>query len=149
VRREGGAHVLGGSGEGEDLPVRLEAPGARWGGVEVVKAGEGLCADEIANSACTPGPPSLGLNGWFSSFVGESPPAAAPAQKSLLQLFRYSGRRSFVAAAGVGGGEPAGALSPRGSSSVRGCLYPRGRNRSLVCNDTLSAGVLFIAAVGA
>jgi hypothetical protein len=29
VCREGGAHVLGGSGEGEDLPVRFEASGAR------------------------------------------------------------------------------------------------------------------------
>jgi hypothetical protein len=96
VRREGGAHVLGGPGEGEDLPVRLEAPGARWGGVEVVAAGEGFSADEIANSACTPGPPSFGLNGWFSSFMGESPPAAAPARKPLLQLFRHPGRRSLL-----------------------------------------------------
>jgi hypothetical protein len=30
-----------------------------------------------------------------------------------------------------------------------GCSYPRGRNRSSVCNGTLSAGVLFIVAVGA
>ena len=147
--REGGAHVLGGSGEGEDLPVRFEVSGARWRGVEVVAAGEGFSADEIANSACTPGPPSPDLNGWFSSFVGESPSTAASARKPLLQLFCHPGRRSFVAAVGVGGGEPAGALSPRGSSSVRGCSYPRGRNRSSVCNGTLSAGLLFIVAVGA
>jgi hypothetical protein len=30
-----------------------------------------------------------------------------------------------------------------------GCSYPRGRNRSSVCNDTLNAGLLFIVAVGA
>jgi hypothetical protein len=30
-----------------------------------------------------------------------------------------------------------------------GCSYPRGRNRSSARNDTLSAGVLFIVAVGA
>jgi hypothetical protein len=30
-----------------------------------------------------------------------------------------------------------------------GCSYPRGQNRSSVCNGTLSAGVLFIVAVGA
>ena len=30
-----------------------------------------------------------------------------------------------------------------------GCSYPRGRNRSSVCNGTLDAGVLFIVAVGA
>jgi hypothetical protein len=55
VCREGGAHVLGGSGEGEDLPVRFEASGARWRGVEVVAAGEGFSANEIANSARTLG----------------------------------------------------------------------------------------------
>jgi hypothetical protein len=30
-----------------------------------------------------------------------------------------------------------------------GCSYPRGQNRSSVCNGTLSVGVLFIVAVGA
>jgi hypothetical protein len=30
-----------------------------------------------------------------------------------------------------------------------GCSYPRGRNRSSVCNGTLNAGLLFIVAVGA
>jgi hypothetical protein len=30
-----------------------------------------------------------------------------------------------------------------------GRSYPRGRNRSSVCNGTLSAGLLFIVAVGA
>jgi hypothetical protein len=30
-----------------------------------------------------------------------------------------------------------------------GCSYPRGRNRSSVCNGTLNAGLLFIMAVGA
>jgi hypothetical protein len=87
----------GGSGEGrsEDLLMRFGAPGARWCGVEVVAAGEGFSADEIANSACTPGPPSPDLNGGFLSFVGESPSAAASAQKPLLQLFRHPGRRSL------------------------------------------------------
>jgi hypothetical protein len=94
VCREGGAHVLGGSSEGEDLPVRFEASGARWHGVEVVAAGEGFSANEIANSACTPGSPSPGLNGWFSSFVSESPPVVAPARKPLLKLLRRPGRRS-------------------------------------------------------
>jgi hypothetical protein len=87
----------GGSSEGggEDLPVRFEAPGACWGGVEVVAAGEGFSVNEIANPACTPGPPSPDLNGWFSSFVGESPSAAASARKPLLKLFRHPGRRSL------------------------------------------------------
>jgi hypothetical protein len=78
----------GGRGEGgsEDLPVRFGAAGARCCGVEVAAAGEGFSADEIANSACTPGPPSPGLNGWFSSFVGESLSAATSARKPFLQL---------------------------------------------------------------
>jgi hypothetical protein len=67
VRHEGGAHVLGGSGEGEDLPVHFEALEAHWRSVEVVAAGASFSADEISNSACTPGSPSPGLNGWFSS----------------------------------------------------------------------------------
>jgi hypothetical protein len=54
-----------------------------------------------------------------------------------------------VAVAGASGGEPPGALSPRGPSNVGGCSYPRGQNRSSVCNGTLSASVLFIVAVGA
>jgi hypothetical protein len=88
----------GGLGEGgsEDLPVRFGAPSARWCGVEAVAAGEGFSADEIAYSACSPGPPSPDSNGWFSSFAGESPPAAASARKPLLQLFRRPGRRSLL-----------------------------------------------------
>jgi hypothetical protein len=56
----------GGLSEGgsEDLPVRFGVPGARWCGVEVAAAGEGFSVDEIANSACTPGPPSPWLE-WL------------------------------------------------------------------------------------
>jgi hypothetical protein len=55
-----------------------------------------------------------------------------------------------VAAAGAGDSGRPRALLPRGPSNVGGgCSYPRGRNRSSVCNGTLSAGVLFIVVVGA
>jgi hypothetical protein len=55
-----------------------------------------------------------------------------------------------VTAAGAGGGEPpVGVLLSRRPSNVGGCSYLRGRNRSSVCNGTLSAGVLFIEAVEA
>jgi hypothetical protein len=94
-RRAGGAHVLGGSGEGEDLPARFEASGVCWRGVEAVAVGEGFSTDEVANSARTPGPLSPGLNGWFSSSVNESPPAVAPAPKPLLELLRRPGWRSL------------------------------------------------------
>ena len=82
VRHEGGTHVLGrsrsrfrGEDGSEDLPVRFGAAGARWCGVggqvaavvgaEVVAAGEGFSTDEIANSACTPGP----LSPWLEWLV--------------------------------------------------------------------------------
>jgi hypothetical protein len=51
------------------------------------------------------------------------------------------GAEVVVAAAGAGSGEPPGVLSPRRPSNVGGCSYPRGRNRSSVCNGTLSVGV--------
>jgi hypothetical protein len=122
----------------EDLSVRFRAAGARRCGVggqvdaavgaEVAAAGEGFSADEIAYSACTPGPPSPGLNGWFSSFVGESLSAAASTRKPLLQLSERAAvsRLEFVVPQALRCG---------------GCLYPWGRNRSFVCNGTLSASV--------
>jgi hypothetical protein len=64
-------------------------------GVDMVAAREGFSANEIANSARTPGPPSPDSNGWSSSFVRESPSAAASARKPLLQLFHSPGRRSL------------------------------------------------------
>jgi hypothetical protein len=81
VRHEGGTRVLGwshsrshGEDESEDLSVRFGATCAHWCGVggqvdaavgaEVVADGEGFSADEIANSACTPGPPSPWLE-WL------------------------------------------------------------------------------------
>jgi hypothetical protein len=51
------------------------------------------------------------------------------------------GAEVVVAAARAGVGEPPGVSSPRRPSNVGGCSYLRGRNRSSVCNDTLSAGV--------
>jgi hypothetical protein len=106
----------GGLGEGgsEDLPVRFKAASACWCGVGVAAAGEGFSADETANSACTPGPPSPGLNGWFSSFVGESLSAAASARKPLLQLSCRPGRRLLPL------------LPERASASHQGFCRPAG-----------------------
>jgi hypothetical protein len=59
------------------------------------------------------------------------------------------GAEVVVAAAGAGIGEPPGVSLPRRPSNVGGCSYLRGWNRSSICNGTLSAGVLFIVAVGA
>jgi hypothetical protein len=41
--------------------------------------------------------------------------------------------------------EPVAPQAPR----CGGCSYPRGRNRSSVCNGTLNAGLLFIVVVEA
>ena len=130
--REGGAHVLGGSGEGEDLRAGFEASAA----------GDGLSADEMANSASSPGSPSPGLNGWLSSSVGESPSAVAPAPKPLLKLLRRPGQGLLSP---LPDQAVASRPSARGCSAgppiLWGCSYPRRRKRSSVCNGTLSASV--------
>jgi hypothetical protein len=143
VCREGGAHVLGGSGEGEDLPVRSEASGTRWRGAEVVAAGEGFSVNEIANSARTPGPLSSGLNGWFSSSVNESPRAVAPARKPLLKLLRRPGRRSSLLLPERATASHLSAFCcSAGPSPIEwGCSYLRRWNRSSVCNGTSNASV--------
>jgi hypothetical protein len=142
VCREGGAHVLGGSGEGEDLPVRFEASGARWRGAEVVAAGEGFSVNEIANSARTLGPPSSGLNGWFSSSVNESPHVVAPARKPLLKLLRRPGRRSsLLLPERATASHPSAFCCSAGPPIAWGCSYLRRWNRSSVCNGTLDASV--------
>jgi hypothetical protein len=139
VCREGGAHVLGGSVEGEDLPVRFEASGVRWRGAGVVAAGEGFSVNEIANSARTPGPPSSGLNGWFSSSVNESPHAVAPARKPLL---RRPGRRSsLLLPERATASHPLAFCCSAGPPIAWGCSYLRRWNRSSVCNGTSNASV--------
>jgi hypothetical protein len=121
VCREGNAHVLGGSGEGEDLPVRFEASDAYWRGVEVVAAGEGFSTDEIANSVRTPGPPSPGLNGWFSSSVNESPTRP----EAVAEAASSPGAEVVVAVAGSGGGgPPVGPQLLRGSPNLGGLFVP-------------------------
>jgi hypothetical protein len=125
-------HALGGSGQSEDLPARFEASAA----------GDGFSTDEIANSASSPGSPPPGLNGWLSSSAGESPSAVAPAPKPLLKLLRCP-RRGWLsllpdqAAAGRPSARDRSAVSP----ILWGRSYPRGRNRSSVCNGTWNASV--------
>jgi hypothetical protein len=113
-------------------------------GAEVVAAEEVLVADGVTATIRAPG---LRLFGFDS--------LSSPLEWGRGRGHCYSGVRTeaivaavwppraevVVAAAGAGGGEPPGALSPRGSPNVGGCSYPRGRNRSSVCNGTLSAGV--------
>jgi hypothetical protein len=130
--REGGAHVLGDSGEGEDLPARFEAS----------TAGDGFSTDEIANSASSPGSPSPGLNGWLSSSVGESPSVVAPAPKSLLKLPRRPGRGLLsLLPDRAAASRPSARDRSAGSPILWGCSYPRRRKWGSVCNGTLDASV--------
>jgi hypothetical protein len=113
-------------------------------GAEVVAAEEVLVADEIAAAICAPGL-------WIFVFVslssplewgrGRGPCCSRVCPEVIAAAVWPSGAEVVVAAARAGGGEPPGILSPRRPSNVGGCSYPRGWNRSFVCNGTLSAGV--------
>jgi hypothetical protein len=132
----------------EDLPVRFGAAGARWCGVggqvdaavgaEVVAAGESLSADEPVSATRGPTSGSLALMSGsrpLSGDANESLPAAASVPGPSLLLQRSLASRSEIAV-------------PQ-ALRCGGCSYPQEWNQSSVCNGTLSAGVLFIAAVGA
>ena len=133
----------------EDLPVRFGAAGARWCGVggqvdtvvgvEVVAAGESFSADETVSATHGPTSGSLALMSGSRPLSGDAneslPTTVSVLGPALLLLQRsLASHREFVAPQALRCG---------------GCSYPRGRNRSSVCNGTLSASVLFIVAVGA
>jgi hypothetical protein len=120
--------------------------------VEVVAAEEVLVADGITATIRAPDLRLFGFDSLSSPLErrreqGHCRSGIHP--EAIAAAVWPPGVEVVVAVAGAGGGEPPGALSPRGPSNVGGCSYPRGRNRSSVCNGTLSAGVLFIVAVGA
>jgi hypothetical protein len=131
VRREHGTHVLGRSHSrsrdedgSEDLPVRFRAAGARWCGVggqvdtavgdEVVAAGEGFSADEIANSACTPGPLSLWLEWLVLVLGGRELFRRNVCHEAVATAVLSPGTEVVVAAAGAGSGVPLGVRRPVG-----------------------------------
>jgi hypothetical protein len=124
----------------EDLPVRFGAACARWCGVggqadvavgaDVVAAGESFSAVEAVSAAYGPFSGSLALMSGsrpLSGDANESLPVAASVLGPWLLL-----QRSLVSCL-----ELVAPQAPR----CGGCSYPRGRNRSSVCNGTLSAGV--------
>jgi hypothetical protein len=76
--------------------------------------------------------------------------AVAFALRSSLMLFGLSEQKSsspLLERAAVS--HPSAFCCSTGPPIVGGCSYLRSWNRSSVCNGTLSAGVLFIVAVGA
>jgi hypothetical protein len=132
----------------EDLPVRFGAACARWcdiGGqayaavsADVVAAGESFSAIKTVSAAYGPTSGSLALMSGsrpLSGDANESLSVAASVLGPWLLLQRSLASRPEL-------------VAPQ-ALRCGGCSYPRGRNQSSVCNGTLSAGVLFIVAVGA
>jgi hypothetical protein len=128
----------------EDLPVRFGAPGARRCdvggqvdaavGAEVVTAGEvGFSADETVSATRGPTSGSLALISGsrpLSGDANESLPVAASVLGPWLLLWRSLASRPE-------------SVVPQ-ALRCGGCSYPRGWNRSSVCNGTLSAGVCLL-----
>jgi hypothetical protein len=113
-------------------------------GAEVVAAEEVLVADGITATIRAPGLWLLGFDSLSSPLEwrrGRGHCCSGVRPEAIAAAVWPPGAEVVVAAAGAGGGEPPGALSPRGPSNVGGCSYPQRRNRSSVCNGTLSAGV--------
>jgi hypothetical protein len=124
----------------EDLPVRFGATDARWCGVggrvdpavgaDVVAVGESFSADEPISATRGPTSGSLALMSGSRPLSGDEnkslPAAASVLGPSLLLQRSLANHQEFVAPQALRCG---------------GCSYPRGRNRSSVCNGTLSAGV--------
>jgi hypothetical protein len=75
--------------------------------------------------------------------------AAASALRSSLLLFGPSEQKSSSSLSErAAASHPSAFCCSAGPPIVWGCSYLRRWNRSSVCKGTLSAGVLFIAAVG-
>jgi hypothetical protein len=124
----------------EDLPVRFGATRARWCdvggqadadvGADVVAARESFPTVEVISAAYGPTSGSLALmygSRPLSGNANESLPVAASVLGPWLLL-----QRSLASCP-----ELVAPQAPR----CGGCSYPRGRNRSSVCNGTLSVGV--------
>jgi hypothetical protein len=82
--------------------------------------------------------------------VGEGKVAAASALRPSLLQFNHLERGSLsLLLEQATASHPSAFCCSAGPPIVWGCLYLRRWNRGSVCNGTLSAGVLFIEAVGA
>jgi hypothetical protein len=119
-------------------------------GAEVVAAEEVLVADEIAPPSALWASGSLALIACprpSSGDVGEGLVAAASALRSLLLLFGLpdGGRRRCYRSEHRRA--TWGFVVPQ-ALQCGGCSYLRGRNRSSVCNGTLSADVCSLRLLG-
>jgi hypothetical protein len=82
-----------------------------------------------------------GLSSPLERGRGRGPCCSSVRREAITAVVWPPGAEVVVAAAGAGVGEPPGVSLPRRPSNVGGCSYLRERNRSSVCNGTLSAGV--------
>jgi hypothetical protein len=94
--------------------VRFGAAGARWCGVEVAAAGEGFSADEIANSAYTPGPLSPWLEWLVLVLRGREPFCRSVCPEAVAAAVLPPGTEVVAAAVKAGDGEPLGVRCPVG-----------------------------------
>jgi hypothetical protein len=132
----------------EDLPVCFRAARACWCGVggqadaavgaDAVAAGESFSAVKAVSAA-------YGLTSGSLALMSGSRPLSGDANESLLVAASVPGSWLLLQRSLAGHPE---LVTPQ-ALRCGGRSYPRGRNRSFVCNGTLSAGVLFIVAVGA
>jgi hypothetical protein len=113
------------------VPPSTAAAGRCFSADEIVGASRGLTSNSTAFYSSSP----------LEWGRGRGPHGSSIRPEVIAAVVRPLGAEVVVATAGAGGGEPSGALSPRGPSDVGGCSYPWGRNQSSVCNGTLSAGV--------
>jgi hypothetical protein len=107
-------------------------------GADEVAAGESFSADKPVSATHGPTSGSLAL-------MSGSRPLSGDANESLLAAASVLGPSLLLQRSLASHPELVALQALR----CGGCSYPRRRNRSSVCNGTLSAGVLFIAAVGA
>jgi hypothetical protein len=119
-------------------------------GAEVVAAREGFSADETVSATRGPTFGSLALIACprpSSGDVGEGLVAAASALRSSLLLFSRLERRSLSLLMERAATSQLEFVIPQ-APRCGGCSYPRGWNRSSVCNGTLSAGVCSLWLLG-
>jgi hypothetical protein len=94
--------------------VRFGAADACCCGVEVAAAREGFSADEIANSACTPGPPSPWLEWLVLVLCGREPFCRSVCPEAVAVAVLPPRMEVVVVAVRTGDGEPLGVRRPAG-----------------------------------
>jgi hypothetical protein len=134
---------------------RIRVGICRWAdgivGAEVVAAEEVLVADGITATIRASGLRLFGFDSLSSPLEwgrGRGPCCSSVRPEAIAAVVWPPGAEVVVAAAGAGVSEPLGVSLPHRPSNVGGCSYLRGRNRSSVCNGTLSAGVCSLCLSG-